>query len=137
MKYIITILFIIALLGCPKGVSNAIYFVNKSNNANIFLLSISPYCYDSILPKIMPDINIFRPCPINQNMGLTIAFSFGTIKNQIEQSPQKALSFYLFDKTTLDTSTWANIIANNLYLKKYVITPADVNNVSNYTITYP
>jgi hypothetical protein len=142
MKPLITfcyILFAITLCSCPakKGIVDSIYFTNNSNQTNLIVFCRSQYYWDSVLPSVKPTADgVFRDAIPNKKLGLFISYDGGVL-NSISASPQKAFTFYLFDKNVLNNNTWNDIKSNNMYIKKYVITTSQVNNESNLEITYP
>lgn len=127
------------LLACPSGkdIYNTIIFENYNKIDDIFILYSTPFCNDSILPQSKPTLDKFRSCPYGSQQVLKVSFSYTDIQDLINNTPQKALTFYVFNKVVLDSMPWSVIVANNLFLKKYITTTSDVSKEANYTITYP
>jgi hypothetical protein len=90
---------------------------------------------DSLFPSNKPAESNF--ISVNSEETIYIAWGCQGLFTCIHSTNQQALSFYVFNKDTLDTVPWDSIRKYNNYLKHYIIKPSMVNDDEDYTITYP
>lgn len=143
MKRIFLILCcsIILMAGqCNKETANCHRYITIANNSDYELdMSFSGEYPDSLsstgFGTRYPSYNL--PIPPYTTGRYEILGAGSCLETRIGYINEYGIfMFFLFDSQVLKTMPWDTIVKYRMYLKKYDMTVADLNN-SNWTITYP
>jgi len=135
--HVIVFFSIVVFCGChPENRDSWQQIFLKSDVQNLYLYkSNAPYLQDSVLPLTFS----FNPVDVVSEKKFQVynALSLGKqLKEYILETPQKAIYFFLFDRSVIESVPWDSIRTKNLYLRKYAIHESDVDNANDFTLYY-
>lgn len=134
-----TLIFLLFLVSCePKNTTDChrvIPFINQSDKVLYLVQTNEETNTFDISENPILNANSNKVEPNSTNSDYLSTHSLKACTEEYYQSHSK-LRIYIFDSQVLTTNSWADVKANNMYLKRYDLTLQDMKN-NNWSVYYP